>query len=55
MADCSGDICDLFYRIKENKKLVKGIYKISVSHNFEGAEYLPNVIGIGLNVDREKK
>ncbi|MGL2965212.1 hypothetical protein [Flavobacterium sp. XGLA_31] len=51
LADCSGDVCDLVYPIKKKTKLTKGIYKITVSHRFKGAPFLPNVIGIGLNVD----
>ncbi|MFN7674852.1 hypothetical protein [Flavobacterium sp.] len=50
IAECSGDICDLKYPFKEKTKLTKGKYKITISHNFKGASYLPNVIGIGLEV-----
>lgn len=50
LADCSGDVCDLFYKIKERTKLQKGKYKITISHSFKGP-YLPNVIGLGLNVE----
>lgn len=53
LGECAGDVCDLKYRIKEKTKLQKGIYKITVSHSFEGP-YLPNVIGIGLNVENVK-
>ncbi|MES2411817.1 MAG: hypothetical protein V4535_10280 [Bacteroidota bacterium] len=53
LAECAGDVCDLKYSIKEKTKLQKGKYKITISHNFEGP-YLPNVIGIGLNVDSAK-
>jgi gliding motility-associated lipoprotein GldH len=53
LADCSGDVCDLFYKIKEKMKLQKGRYKITISHNFKGP-YLPNVIGVGLNVENVK-
>lgn len=53
LADCSGDVCDLFYKIKEKTKLQKGRYKITVSHNFKGP-YLPNVIGIGLKIENVK-
>jgi len=54
IAECSGDVCDLKYSIKEKTKLIKGKYKITISHNFKGASYLPNVIGIGLNVESIK-
>jgi gliding motility-associated lipoprotein GldH len=49
LAECSGDICDLDFKIKEKAKLLKGKYKVSVSNGFNGP-YLPNVIGIGLKV-----
>ncbi len=51
LADCSGDICDLIYNVKEKTKLQKGNYKITVSNSFQGP-YLPNVIGIGLEIDK---
>lgn len=53
LAECAGDVCDLKYRIKEKTKLQKGIHKVTISHSFEGP-YLPNVIGIGLNVENVK-
>ena len=53
LADCSGDVCDLFYFVKERTKLQKGNYKITVSHNFKGP-FLPNVIGVGLAVENAK-
>lgn len=53
LADCSGDVCDLFFKIKEKTKLQKGNYKAIVSHSFSGP-YLPNVIGVGLKVEEVK-
>lgn len=53
LGDCSGDVCDLFYTLKERTKLQKGKYKVTVTHSFKGP-YLPNVIGIGLAVQNEK-
>lgn len=53
LANCSGDICDLINIVKEKVKLQKGTYKIIASHSFKGP-YLPNVIGVGLEVDRAK-
>ena len=53
LAECAGDVCDLNYKIKEKTKLQKGKYKITISHSFEGP-YLPNVLGIGLNVESIK-
>lgn len=53
LAECGGDICDLKYSLKEKIKLQKGKYKVTISHSFEGP-YLPNVLGIGLNVESVK-
>lgn len=53
LGECAGDVCDLKYPIIEKTKLQKGKYKITISHSFEGP-YLPNVIGIGLNVENTK-
>lgn len=54
IGECAGDVCDLDYQIKEKTKLANGTYKIKISHNFKGAPYLPNVIGIGLKVTSVK-
>lgn len=51
LANCSGDICDLIYSVKEKVKLQKGHYKFTVSNSF-GGPYLPNVIGVGLEVEK---
>jgi len=53
IAECSGDFCDLNYKLEENIKLTKGNYKIVVSHAFQGP-YLPNVLGVGLKVEEIK-
>jgi gliding motility-associated lipoprotein GldH len=53
LAECAGDVCDLNYTIKEKTKLQKGPYKVTISHSFKGP-YLPNVLGIGLNVEAVK-
>ena len=53
IAECSGDFCDLNYKLEENVKLTKGNYKIVVSHAFQGP-YLPNVLGVGLKVEAIK-
>ena len=54
LGESAGDVCDLNYKIEKNLKLQKGKYKVTFSHSFNGP-YLPNVIGIGLNVDSVKK
>ena len=51
IGDCSGDICDLKYKIKPKTKLEKGTYKIIISNGFK-REYLPNVIGLGIEVSK---
>ncbi|HSD14477.1 MAG TPA: hypothetical protein VLB74_07500 [Flavobacterium sp.] len=56
LGECLGDICDLNFKIKENVKLAKGNHKvkIAVSNSFT-YPYLPNVLGIGLNVATAKQ
>ncbi len=51
LADCSGDVCDLTYAIKAKTKLQKGNYKVTIANNF-GGPYLPNVIGVGMEVEK---
>ena len=53
IGECAGDVCDLNYTIKKNSNLLKGDYKVTVSHNFNGP-YLPNILGIGLDIKRSK-
>jgi gliding motility-associated lipoprotein GldH len=54
LAECSVDFCDLNYMLQQKVQLQKGTYKIIVSHSFEGP-YLPNILGIGLKVEEDKK
>ncbi len=51
IGDCSGDICNLKFKIKQKSKLNKGKYKVSITNSFKG-EYLPNVIGVGLEIKK---
>lgn len=53
LGDCSGDICDLSESIKNKTKLQKGKYIVTIKNTFKGI-YLPNVIGLGLDVDKVK-
>jgi len=53
IAECAGDYCDLKYTFKSKSKLEPGKYKIYVGHSFKGP-YLPNVIGVGLNVQKSR-
>ena len=47
--ECGGDFCDIREALFTNEALKKGIYKVSISQNFNGL-YLPNVNGIGVEV-----
>ncbi|WP_313804697.1 hypothetical protein [Flavobacterium sp.] len=49
LSDCTGDMCDLVVPMKENLKLAKGTYKITVGQKFK-IPYLPNVLALGVNV-----
>ena len=53
IADCTGDICDLFYTYKTNQELAVGEYSISMA-NTSKYGFLPNVIGVGLTVNKSK-
>ncbi|MGX7668825.1 gliding motility lipoprotein GldH family protein [Flavobacterium pedocola] len=53
LADCSGDFCDLISPIKENVKLLKGKYTVTLSNALKGP-YLPDVLGVGLEVEAVK-
>ena len=53
LGDCSGDICDVFQTIKTFQNLEKGKYKVAVKSKFAGP-YLPNVLGIGIVVEKQK-
>ena len=51
IGDCSGDICDLKFKLKHKSKLEKGTYKVIISNSFK-ENYLPNVIGVGLEIKK---
>jgi gliding motility-associated lipoprotein GldH len=53
LAECAGDICDLYYTYKSNQKLATGDYSISLA-NTSKYGFLPNVLGVGLTVDISK-
>ena len=53
IADCAGDYCDLKNIFISKMPLEKGVYKVYVGHSFKGP-YLPNVIAIGLDVQKTK-
>jgi gliding motility-associated lipoprotein GldH len=51
IADCSGDICDLYYKVKNKVTLEKGNYSIVITNKFNGA-YLPNILGVGVQIKK---
>jgi len=53
IGDCTGDICDVFQTIKTFQNLEKGKYKVTIKSKFTGP-YLPNVLGIGIVVEKQK-
>ncbi|MFD2907989.1 hypothetical protein ACFSX9_04500 [Flavobacterium ardleyense] len=54
LGDCSGDICDVYFQIKPNFKPEIGKYTFRIKNNFNGP-YLPNVLGIGISIEDQKK
>ncbi|WP_445718962.1 hypothetical protein [Flavobacterium sp.] len=53
IGDCTGDICDVFQTIKIFDKLEQGKYTITIKNKFEGP-YLPNVLGLGILLEKQK-
>ena len=53
LGDCTGDICDVYHVLKSKASLEKGVYVIEVKQASK-LVYLPNVLGIGLNVRKAK-
>lgn len=51
LGDCAGDYCDIRQEIMKNEVLPVGKYTVKLSHNFQ-AEFLPNVLGIGIEVEQ---
>ena len=51
IADCSGDICDLYYTFKNQETLEKGNYLVVITNKFSGV-YLPNILGVGIQVKK---
>lgn len=51
LADCSGDICDLYQNIEKEVSMQKGTYVIKVKNKFP-ASYLPNILGLGIRVTK---
>lgn len=53
IGDCSGDYCDMEQTVFESKALKAGVYKVRLANAFDNA-YLPNVLGVGINVTDSK-
>jgi gliding motility-associated lipoprotein GldH len=51
IADCTGDICDLFVPIKDKTTLIKGKYKFVVKNKFS-SPFLPNILGVGILIEK---
>lgn len=51
LGDCAGDYCDLTQKIRVPRPLVAGKYKVRLMHQFN-AEYLPNILALGLRVEK---
>jgi gliding motility-associated lipoprotein GldH len=51
LADCTGDICDLYQNIEKELTIKKGTYIIKVKNKFP-ASYLPNILGLGIRVTK---
>ncbi len=51
LGDCAGDICDVSQIIQDKIKFKKGSYKVTIINNYFG-EYLPNVLAVGLEVEK---
>lgn len=53
VGDCAGDLCDLRQAVLNAVTLAPGKYKVRLENRFNH-EYLPNVIGIGIRVQRSE-
>lgn len=55
IGDCAGDYCDMEQIVFTRKTLKAGSYKIRLANAFNH-EYLPNVLGVGVNlIDADAK
>ncbi len=51
LGECTGDICDLYFTLKDKQSLKKGKYKIVIANKFNSA-YIPNILGVGIQVKK---
>ena len=49
ISNCTGDICDLEFTLKEVYSFTKGKYRITVANDFNHT-FLPNVLGVGIDI-----
>lgn len=52
-SDCSGDICDVKFLVKEKIKLKKGKYKVRFAPKSKFG-FVPNIIGVGLTIEKQE-
>ena len=53
LGDCSGDYCDFEQEIFKDRTLAGGSYKVTLSNDFD-YDYMPNVIGVGIEISKSK-
>lgn len=53
LSDCDGDICDFQYTLRDDAAMPKGKYKVTIQNGYQW-EYLPNVLSVGIAVQREE-
>lgn len=53
LSECLGDVCDLHTPLKEDARLAKGKYRITLKNRFPNI-YLPNAIAVGISVETDK-
>lgn len=51
LGECTGDICDLYFTLKDKQSLKKGKYKIVIANKFN-PPYIPNILGVGIQVKK---
>ena len=54
VSDCAGDYCDFMQEVFKNRNLPAGDYKVSIANTFD-YDFLPNVLGLGIQVDKSGK
>lgn len=52
VGDCAGDYCDVAQTVQMPVTLLPGHYKVTLQHEFP-ADYLPNVLGVGIRITQK--